>query len=145
MMVAIGSDHAGFKLKSELKRFLEAQSIEVLDLGCPDENPNDYPDVARELAGGVSAGRYEQGILICGSGIGMSIAANRFPGVRAALCCDEDMARLSRQHNDSNILVLGARLTTAEQARRIVEKWMATGFEGGRHLRRINKIDGEQT
>ncbi len=141
-MMAIGSDHAGFQLKNELKKYLDEHSIEYVDVGCPDEQSCDYPDIARAVAAGVSTGQYERGILICGSGIGMSIAANRFPKVRAALCVDENMARVSRQHNDSNILVLGSRFTPTNTACTILAAWMSTGFDGGRHLRRVLKIDG---
>ncbi len=143
-MIAIGSDHAGFSLKEQIKRALKDQAIECADLGCPDEQPFDYPDVGREVARGVSEGRYDRGVLVCGSGIGMSIVANRHRGVRAALCHDEETARMSRLHNDANILVMGSRLTPPDLALRMLRVWLATGFEGGRHLRRIKKIDGGQ-
>ena len=141
-MIAIGSDHAGFKLKKDLIAALRERNRDVADLGCPDPRPFDYPDVARVVAAGVAAGTYERGVLICSSGIGMSIAANRFRGVRAALCLDELMAQLSRQHNDSNVLVLGARFTPLDKALMILDMWLSTGFEGGRHLRRVKKIEG---
>ncbi len=141
-MIAIGSDHAGFTLKEDLKAFLQAGSIDCTDIGCPNDQPCDYPDYAHPVADGVAAGTYDRGILICGSGVGMSIAANRVRGVRAALCLDEAIARLSRHHNASNELVLAARFTQAEAARKILTVWMETPFDGGRHLRRIRKIDG---
>ncbi|MEW6368252.1 MAG: ribose 5-phosphate isomerase B [Acidobacteriota bacterium] len=143
-MIAIGSDHAGFSLKERIKQALKEQALDFVDLGCPDEQPSDYPDVGKEVARGVSEGRCDRGVLICGSGIGMSIVANRQRGVRAALCHDEETARMSRLHNDANILVIGSRLTSPDLALRILRVWLATGFEGGRHLRRINKIDGGQ-
>lgn len=144
-MIALGSDHAGFKLKEDIKAHLGRGRKDVYDFGVTDEQPSDYPDIAVRVAKGVSQGKFERGVLVCGSGVGMSIAANRIRNVRAALCRDEETARMSRVHNDSNILVLGARFTTTDAAIRILEAWLDASFEGGRHERRVKKIDGEAT
>lgn len=138
----IASDHGGFALKEKLKIFLKKRGIRVKDLGAYSEESCDYPVTAAALAGLISRRRYRRGILICKSGIGNSIVANRFPGVRAALCCNRTAARLSREHNDSNVLVLGASFSGAAEARKITEIWMNTAFAGGRHERRL-KIIGE--
>lgn len=138
--IIIGADHAGFDLKEHLKGFLAEKGLEVIDAGTSSREAVDYPDVAGRVAGDVSSGAVERGLLICGSGVGMSIAANRFPGVRGALCLDEDTARLSRMHNDSNVLILAGRKTDMEAAKRIVAVWLDTAFEGGRHGRRLDKI-----
>jgi len=138
--IAIGSDHAGFVLKEQLKTFLGKMDIETVDAGTGSEESVDYPDYGSEVARAVSAGRVARGILICGSGIGMSIVANKFPGVRAALCRDAETAVLSRQHNDSNILVLAGRQTGSDEAEAILQAWLDTAFEGGRHQRRLDKI-----
>jgi len=138
--IIIAADHAGFLLKEDVKSFLSRQGWIVIDEGTVDENPVDYADYAAPVARGISSGEYDRGILICGSGAGMSIVANKFPGVRATLCLDEEMAALSRRHNDSNILVLAGRLTNRDKAVKIVTIWMETAFEGGRHQRRIDKI-----
>ncbi len=138
--IIIGADHAGFSLKEGLRGFLAEQGWKVLDAGTYSEEAVDYPDFARPVADSVSSGQMDRGILVCGSGIGMSITANRFPGVRAALCADEETARLSRRHNDSNILILAGRKTGLDEARKIVAAWLATDFEGGRHERRLGKI-----
>ncbi len=140
MKLIIGSDHAGFKLKEFLFKILKESGYDIKDVGCFSEMPVDYPDIAFSVADAVASGEYERGILICGSGIGMSIAANKIPGVYAALCHDITTARLSREHNNSNILCLGGRLLSHEDALEIVEEWMKTSFLGGRHLRRIEKI-----
>lgn len=139
-MIVIGSDHAGYPLKELLKQKLLAKGLEVFDAGCDSGDSVDYPDFGAKVAAKVSTGAAGKGILICGSGIGMSIVANKFPGVRAALCFDEEMARMSRLHNDSNILVLAGRWVDDEKASRILETWMATPFEAGRHARRLEKI-----
>jgi ribose 5-phosphate isomerase B len=138
--IIIGSDHAGFVLKEGLKGFLAEKGIEVLDAGTYSDEAVDYPDFACTVAENVSSGKVEKGILVCGSGVGMSIAANRFPGVRAALCLDEGMARMSRLHNDANVLILAGRKTDLDTAERIVKIWLETGFEGGRHQGRLDKI-----
>jgi ribose 5-phosphate isomerase B len=138
--IIIGSDHGGFSLKESLKPFLVEMGFAVTDVGTDSDRAADYPDFGAKAAGAVSAGCFQRGILICGSGVGMSIVANRFPGVRAALCLDEETARLSRMHNDANILVLAGRKTDPETARKIVRTWFSTPFEGGRHQRRLDKI-----
>ena len=140
MRVYIGSDHAGYRLKEALKEALKSMGVSLVDVGCYSESPVDYPDIAFRVASAVSRGEADRGILICGTGIGMSIAANKFRGVRAAVCWSVETARLSRLHNDANILCLGGRILEWGLAARIVEVWLKTGFEGGRHLRRVEKI-----
>ena len=140
MKIAIGSDHAGYILKEQIKRFLGKMDIETADAGTGSEESVDYPDYGSEVARAVSAGRVARGILICGSGIGMSIVANKFPGIRAALCRDAETAVLSRRHNDSNILVLAGRERGSDEAEAIVQAWLDTAFDGGRHQRRLDKI-----
>ena len=138
MKLAIASDHAGFKLKEELKAALPEHSFE--DFGTFSEESMDYPDTAVPAARAVASGACEAGILICGSGIGMSISANKLSSIRAALCTNTDVARLCRQHNDANILVLAARFTAFHYALEICKAFLSTGFEGGRHSQRIDKI-----
>jgi len=138
--IIIGADHGGFTLKESLKPFLTEMGFAVTDVGTDNDRAADYPDFGAKAAGPISAGLFRRGILICGSGVGMSIVANRFPGVRAALCLDEETARLSRIHNDANILVLAGRKTDPKTARKIVRTWLSTPFEGGRHQRRLDKI-----
>jgi ribose 5-phosphate isomerase B len=138
--IIIAADHAGYALKEALKFFLTELGLVVTDVGTDSDQAVDYPDPGGKAAEAVSIGLFPRGILICGSGIGMSIVANRFPGVRAALCLDEETARLSRLHNDANILVLAGRKTDPETARRIVRMWLTTPFEGGRHQRRLDKM-----
>ena len=138
--IMIGSDHAGFELKESLKPYLFETGWEVCDVGTHDDAPVDYPDFGCTVAIKVSSGEFGKGILICGSGVGMTILANKFPGVRAVLCLDEEMARLSRKHNDTNILVLAGRRIEKEKAVSILRSWLATPFEGGRHQKRIDKI-----
>ena len=138
--IIIGADHAGFPLKEGLKGFLAERGLDVVDVGTYNGDPVDYPDFGRRVAESVSSGSVKRGILVCGSGVGMSITANRFPGVRGALCLDEDMARLSRMHNDSNVLILAGRKTDIETAKGIVKTWLETDFEGGRHQARLDKI-----
>ncbi len=141
MKISIGTDHGGFELKEALKTSLAAAGYDVTDRGCFSREAVDYPDQARAVSEDVAAGRADRGILICRSGIGMSMAANKVSGVRAALCGDEELARLSREHNDANVLVLGADRTPAASALRIATTWMATPFSGGeRHQRRIDKM-----
>ena len=140
MRIIIGSDHAGFALKESVKGFLSAAGYRVFDAGTHRDESVDYPDYGILAAGRVSSGEFEKGILVCGSGVGMAIVANKFPGIRAALCLDEETARLSRQHNDSNILVLAGRKTEAAAAERIIKTWLETPFEGGRHQKRLDKI-----
>ncbi|MDA8324995.1 MAG: ribose 5-phosphate isomerase B [Nitrospiraceae bacterium] len=140
MVIAIGSDHAGVGLKRELSAFLEKKGLDLIDAGPENPGPVDYPDYGEKVSLMVSSGRADRGILICGTGIGMSIVANKFPGIRAALCGEPVSARLSRQHNDSNILVLGGRLVGAVMALEILKTWLETPFEGGRHAGRLMKI-----
>ncbi|MFH1071162.1 MAG: ribose 5-phosphate isomerase B [Candidatus Glassbacteria bacterium] len=138
--IPVGSDHAGYELKQKVVEYLRELGYEVEDFGTDSTISVDYPDFAREVAGRVSRGERRRGILVCGTGIGMSIAANKFPGVRAALAVSEELARLSRAHNDANVLTLGGRTTDLDLARRIVKTWLDTEFEGGRHIRRVEKI-----
>jgi ribose 5-phosphate isomerase B len=142
MRIALGSDHGGYGLKEVLRKKLEDVGIEVLDCGCFDEESCDYPDYAGKVARAVGAGEAERGILVCKSGIGMAMAANKVPGVRAANCRTLDDARLSRQHNDSNVLALGAGVVGEGLAEEILDTWLKTPFEGGRHQRRVEKIEG---
>lgn len=139
--IVLGSDHAGFELKEKLKRQLEGRGLRVEDIGVHDELSVDYPVVAHRLAEAVAGGRCERGVIVCGSGIGVSIAANRHPGVRAALAWDENTARLSRAHNDANVLALGGRSLDHAEAQRILDVWLDTPFEGGRHARRVALIE----
>ena len=139
--IVIGSDHAAYALKEKVKAFLNDRSIEVDDIGCYSEDSVDYPDVAIKLASMVSSGKNGQGILMCGTGLGMSMVANKFPHVRAALCADIFSAVMSRRHNDSNILVLGGRVIGDILAMEIVKVWLETPFDGGRHQRRLEKFD----
>jgi len=138
--VALGADHRGFALKEALKVRLVARGHEILDFGTDSANRVDYPDYAFKVADAVSRRRAERGILICSTGIGMSIAANRLPKVRAALCSSVRLARLSREHNDANVLCLGADFVSVAGARRIVGVWLRTEFAGGRHSRRVRKL-----
>ncbi|HEX7504762.1 MAG TPA: ribose 5-phosphate isomerase B [Syntrophales bacterium] len=140
MRIIIGSDHAGFALKETVKSYLSSAGYRVFDAGTHREESVDYPDYGVQAAERVSSGEFEKGILICGSGVGMAIVANKFPGIRAAVCLDEETAKLSRQHNDSNILVLAGRKTEPAAAERIIKAWLETPFEGGRHQKRLDKI-----
>ena len=140
MSVLIASDHAGFHLKEALISYLTKRAVSVKDLGTHSTDSCHYPQYAAALARAISRRQYSRGILICKSGIGNSIVANRFPGVRAALAYNATAARLSRQHNDSNVLVLGAGFVTRVQAQRIVRVWLAARFEGGRHQIRLNQL-----
>ena len=140
-VIAIAADHAGFGLKQELVGLLAERGYRVLDLGTDGPGSVDYPDFAEKMADVIRGGQAERGILVCGSGIGIGIAANRFPGIRAATCTDATMARLSRAHNDANILSLGARVVGFETARDCVLTFLSTPFDGGeRHQRRIDKL-----
>ena len=142
MKVAVGADHAGYQLKEEIKNLLKKKGIECYDFGTHSSQnvKDDYPDYAIKVGEAVAGGSCQRGILICGAGVGMGMAANKVPGVRAAPCYDTLTAHLSRQHNDSNVLALGARITDKELAKKIVEEWLKTEFEGGRHKRRVEKI-----
>jgi ribose 5-phosphate isomerase B len=138
--IAIASDHAGYELKAVLASVLEELGYQVLDLGADGREPVDYPDMANALARAMKDDRIGRGVLICGSGIGISIAANRHPGIRAALCHDALSARLARQHNDANVLALGARLIGADVAKDCLAVFLNTPFEGGRHAPRVAKL-----
>jgi ribose 5-phosphate isomerase B len=140
MHVAIGADHAGFQLKDALKRILNEMSVTYQDFGTSSAMSVDYPDFAQAVAKGVASGQFDRGILICGSGIGMAIAANKVTGIRAAPVVDTETARLSREHNDLNILTLGARFVPESRARDIVRIFLQTPFEAGRHAKRVGKI-----
>jgi len=142
MRISIGCDHRGLHVKEKLLQLLGKLGHEVFDEGAHDSESVDYPDIASAVAGKVSSGDSDRGILICGTGIGMSIAANKFPGVRAAVCHDEIAAELSRRHNDLNVLCLSGDMLGEQRLDRMVEIWMSTEFEGGRHARRIEKITG---
>ena len=141
MKIAVGADHAGFELKQSLARSLERQGHEVLDLGTNGTQSVDYPEFAGAVAGAVGSGRAERGLLVCGTGIGMSIRANREAGVRAAKCNDPFEARMCRAHNDANVLCLGARVLDATVAEEMVELFLSTPFEGGRHAARVAKLE----
>lgn len=137
----IAADHAGFALKEKLKDYLDKKGISVKDLGTYTSGRCDYPEYAYALAKAISSGKSKRGILICKSGIGSSIVANRLPGVRAALCYNLKAVKLSREHNDSNVLVLGSAFVKTDLAKRMVLAWLNTGFAGGRHLKRVKLID----
>lgn len=139
-MLAIGSDHGGYKLKEEIKKMLDGLGLEYHDFGTHSPDSVDYPDIASAVGQAVVGGECEKGILICGTGIGISIAANKIKGVRAALCHDEFSAQMAREHNDANILALGERVTGIGLALNIVQKWLNTEFAGGRHAVRVDKI-----
>lgn len=141
MRIALGADHAGVGLKSEIKALLDARGIPYTDFGTESTASVDYPDYATKVAREVAGGGYDRGILVCGSGIGMAMAANKVAGIRAASVVDETSARLSREHNDANVLALGQRITGPEVARRIVEAFLDTPFGGGRHAPRVEKIN----
>lgn len=140
MKIAVGSDHAGFALKQKIVEWLRAEGILVEDVGTTSSERCDYPDYAKAVAGLVARDLAQRGILVCGSGIGMSITANKVPGIRAAECFNAESARLSRAHNDANVLCLGGRLIEAAVARQVVDVWLKTEFEGGRHAVRVEKI-----
>jgi len=140
MRIAIGSDHRGFALKEALRNHLLKSGLQVLDLGCSSEDSVDYPDYALKVAQAVARRRANLGILMCSSGIGMSITANKVKGVRAAQCFNELMATRSRQHNNANVLCLGADFISRRKALAILRAWLKAGFEGGRHSRRLRKI-----
>lgn len=140
MKIAVGNDHRGFEAKQQIRNIITQLGHECIDVGSTDENPVDYPDLAYHAAMAVSQNKADRAILACGTGIGMSIAANKIKGVRAALCHDELSARVSRHHNDANVLCISGDLIGEVLLRKIVEVWLDTKFEGGRHQRRIDKI-----
>ncbi len=140
MKIALGCDHAGFGLKEEIVSLLRTLNVEFVDCGTNTTASVDYPDFGEKVSGLVSSGKIERGILICGTGLGMSMVANKFPNVRASLCNDLFTAKMSRLHNDANVLVLGGRVIGKDLAYEIVKTWVSTPFEGDRHLKRLNKI-----
>ncbi|HEX2924717.1 MAG TPA: ribose 5-phosphate isomerase B [Ruminiclostridium sp.] len=139
-MIAIGSDHAGYLLKADIIKFLESKGLEVKDFGTNGPESVDYPDFGQAVAESVASNECEKGILICGTGIGISIAANKVPGIRAALCTDSFMAKMCKQHNNANIIAIGERVVGPGLALDIIETWLETEFLGGRHQNRLNKI-----
>lgn len=141
MRIAMASDHAGFRYKTMLAEHLRSRGHEVVDFGTDSEEPVDYPDFIRPAAEAVAQGRCARGIVLGGSGNGEAMTANRVPGIRCAVCWNEESARLARAHNDANMLSLGERLVSPEMARAIVDVWLTVDFEGGRHARRIAKLD----
>ena len=140
-MIAIGADHGGYKLKEEIKKYFEEQGIEYKDFGTYSEERADYPEIAKQVSKSVQSKECDRGILICRSGYGMSMVANKFKGIRSAPCFEETAAKFSRMHNDSNILALGADYVTTSKAIQIVRVWIATEFEGGRHSDRLALIE----
>jgi ribose 5-phosphate isomerase B len=139
--IALASDHAGYGYKEALKPLLEARGLRWVDYGAPSAESVDYPDMAHAASCGIQSGECDGGIFVCGTGIGIGIAANRHKGIRAAMCQVMDAVVMSRKHNDSNVLALGSRLLSFEEAWRMVEVWLDTPFEGGRHQRRVEKIE----
>jgi len=141
MKVAMGSDHAGFELKEKIKKYLRNHGIEVIDFGTNSTESTDYPDYALKVSNEVSSGHFERGILVCWTGNGMAIASNKVKGIRAGLCLNERMAELTRQHNDANVLCLPSLFVNEEDSYKIVDKFLSTVFEGGRHMPRLRKIE----
>ena len=139
-MIAIGCDHGGYELKKEIEAYLDSRGLEYRDYGCDSTDSVDYPIYARKVAHAIVDGECEKGILICGTGIGISIAANKVKGIRACVCSEPYTAKLSRMHNNSNILAFGARVVGSELAKMIVDEWLNASFEGGRHQRRVDMI-----
>jgi ribose 5-phosphate isomerase B len=139
--IILGSDHAGFELKEKVRKALERMGLPYEDVGTDGPESVDYPDYAHRVAEGVESGRFARGIVVCGTGLGVSMAANRHRGVRAAVAYDEETARLSREHNDANVLALGGRSLDHGLAERVLEVWLKTPFAGGRHARRVAKIE----
>ncbi len=145
MKIALGSDHGGYQLKENLKEYLKELNVEYIDFGCKSEKSVDYPDIGFKVAIEVKSGKYDRGILICGTGIGMSIAANKIKGIRASLCHDIFSARNTREHNDANILTLGARVIGVGLAKEIVKVWLNANFnQKEKHINRLNKIKKEE-
>lgn len=138
--IVVGSDHAGFSLKEAIKAALKAKGFEVLDVGTNSAESSDYPDFGHALAKEIEGGKARRGVLVCGSGTGISMAANRHPAIRAANCTSAEMAKLARSHNDANVLALGERLVSKEVALACLDAFLTTDFEGGRHQRRVEKI-----
>jgi ribose 5-phosphate isomerase B len=145
MKIALGSDHVGYQLKENLKEYLKELKVEYIDFGCENEKSVDYPDIGFKVATEVKSGKYDRGILICGTGIGMSVVANKVRGIRASLCHDIFSAQNTREHNDTNILTLGARVICVGLAKEIVKVWLNTKFsQEERHINRLNKIKQEE-
>ena len=141
MKIVIGSDHAAYELKEAIKEKLISEGHEVIDVGCDSTESVDYPKYGHAVGRTVASGEAERGIAVCGSGIGISIACNKVPGIRAALCTSVEMAEMCRRHNNANVVCMGARMISQELAFDIIDKWMTTDFEGGKHERRINEIE----
>ena len=141
MKIVVGSDHAAYELKEAIKEKLTAEGHDVIDVGCDSTESVDYPKYGHAVGRTVASGEAERGIAVCGSGIGISIACNKVPGIRAALCTSVEMAEMCRRHNNANVVCMGARMISQELAFDIIDKWMTTDFEGGKHLRRINEIE----
>ncbi len=141
MKLVVGSDHAAYELKEAIKEKLISEGHEVIDVGCDSPESVDYPKYGHAVGRAVASGEAERGIAVCGSGIGISIACNKVPGIRAALCTSVEMAEMCRRHNNANVVCMGARMISQELAFDIIDTWMTTDFEGGKHLRRINEIE----
>ncbi|MBR1986360.1 MAG: ribose 5-phosphate isomerase B [Mogibacterium sp.] len=141
MKLVVGSDHAAYELKEAIKEKLISEGHEVIDVGCDSTESVDYPKYGHAVGRAVASGEAERGIAVCGSGIGISIACNKVPGIRAALCTSVEMAEMCRRHNNANVVCMGARMISQELAFDIIDTWMTTDFEGGKHLRRINEIE----
>ena len=141
MKIVVGSDHAAYELKEAIKEKLIGEGHEVIDVGCDSPESVDYPKYGHAVGRAVASGEAERGIAVCGSGIGISIACNKVPGIRAALCTSVEMAEMCRRHNNANVVCMGARMISQELAFDIIDTWMTTDFEGGKHLRRINEIE----
>jgi len=141
MKLVVGSDHAAYELKEAIKEKLIKEGHEVIDVGCDSTESVDYPKYGHAVGRTVASGEAERGIAVCGSGIGISIACNKVPGIRAALCTSVEMAEMCRRHNNANVVCMGARMISQELAFQIIDTWMTTDFEAGKHLRRINEIE----
>ena len=140
MIISMGADHAGFSVKEKIREYLESKGYTILDKGAYSEDSVDYPEFGHAVGNSVQSGESEKGIIVCGSGIGISMAANKIEGIRAALCTSAEHALMSRLHNDANVLAIGARMTDYDVIKDIVDIWLSTEFEGGRHSRRVKKI-----
>jgi ribose 5-phosphate isomerase B len=141
LKIALGSDHGGFELKEKIKNFIKELGIEVQDFGAYNTDSVDYPVIAKEIAVNVAENKYNRGIIICGSGLGVAIAANKVKGIRAVTCHDTYCARMSRLHNDANVLTMGGRVVGVDIAKEIVKIWLETEFEGGRHQKRVDMLE----